>query len=144
MQKRSENSTITVPVPDHDELRLGTVKYGSGSSSEQPALVQAPTSTARDAASRQNTTGPNPQTTPQNPSPPPEANPAPPGRKPEPSPQNPPPSAQLPEPPIKNPQVKPAPRPAIAPPTLTIPRITRAPALEHFLGMKPEGEIAQQ
>ena len=25
MQKRSENSTITVPVPDHDELRVGTL-----------------------------------------------------------------------------------------------------------------------
>jgi predicted RNA binding protein YcfA (HicA-like mRNA interferase family) len=24
MQKRIENSTITVPVPDHSELRIGT------------------------------------------------------------------------------------------------------------------------
>src|SRR5260370_5548821 len=125
-------------------LLLGSLKYGLGCSSEQPALVQAPTSTARDAASRQNTTGPNPQTTPQNPSPPPEANPAPPGRKPEPSPQNPPPSAQLPEPPIKNPEVQPAPKPALATPTLTIPRLNRAPALDDFLSMEPEGEIAQR
>ena len=43
-----------------------------------------------------------------------------------------------------NPEAKPAPKPAIAPPALTIPRLTRAPVLEDFLGMKPEGEIAQQ
>ena len=35
-------------------------------------------------------------------------------------------------------------KPAIAPPALTIPRLTRAPALEDFLSMKPEGEIALQ
>jgi hypothetical protein len=33
---------------------------------------------------------------------------------------------------------------ALAPPALTIPRLTRAPALEDFLGMEPEGEIALQ
>lgn len=26
MQKRGEGSTITVPVPDHDELRIGTLQ----------------------------------------------------------------------------------------------------------------------
>jgi predicted RNA binding protein YcfA (HicA-like mRNA interferase family) len=26
MQKRVEASTITVPVPDHDELRIGTLQ----------------------------------------------------------------------------------------------------------------------
>ncbi len=26
MQKRSENSTITVPVPNHKEIRIGTLK----------------------------------------------------------------------------------------------------------------------
>ncbi|HSF28996.1 MAG TPA: type II toxin-antitoxin system HicA family toxin [Candidatus Tectomicrobia bacterium] len=26
MQKRVEGSTITVPVPDHDELRIGTLQ----------------------------------------------------------------------------------------------------------------------
>ena len=26
MQKKIEGSTITVPVPDHDELRLGTLQ----------------------------------------------------------------------------------------------------------------------
>jgi len=31
-----------------------------------------------------------------------------------------------------------------APPALTIPRLSRAPALEDFLTMKPEGEVAQQ
>jgi len=85
-----------------------------------------------------------PQTTPQNPPPPPEANPAPPGQKPVPSPENPPPSAQLPEPAIKNPEVQPAPKPALAPPALTIPRLSRAPLLEDFLSMKPRGEIALQ
>src|SRR5580700_4870605 len=84
------------------------------------------------------------QTTPQNPPPPSEANPAPPGQKPAPSPQNPAPSAQLPEPAIRNPEVRPAPRPEIAPPTLNIPRLTHAPALEDFLNMKPQGEGAMQ
>jgi Domain of unknown function (DUF5916)/Carbohydrate family 9 binding domain-like len=86
----------------------------------------------------------NQRAAPQNPPPPPEANPNPAGQKPEASPQNPPPAAQLPEPAIKNPEVKPAPKPVIAPPTLTIPRLSRAPALEDFLDMKPTGEIAQQ
>lgn len=26
MQQRTEDSTITVPVPDHDELRVGTLR----------------------------------------------------------------------------------------------------------------------
>ena len=58
--------------------------------------------------------------------------------------QNPPPSAREPEGSIENPEVRPAPKAALAPPALTIPRLTRAPALEDFLGMKPEGEIALQ
>ncbi|MGA8868589.1 MAG: DUF5916 domain-containing protein, partial [Candidatus Sulfotelmatobacter sp.] len=33
---------------------------------------------------------------------------------------------------------------ALGPPALTIPRLTRAPRLEDFLGMKPEGEVALQ
>jgi hypothetical protein len=33
---------------------------------------------------------------------------------------------------------------ALAPPALTIPRLTRPPALQDFLSMKPEGEIALQ
>ncbi|MGA2376278.1 MAG: DUF5916 domain-containing protein [Candidatus Sulfotelmatobacter sp.] len=37
-----------------------------------------------------------------------------------------------------------APTHALAPPALTIPRLTRAPALEDFLSMNPEGEIALQ
>ncbi len=60
------------------------------------------------------------------------------------TPQKSPPSAQLPEPAIRNPEVKPAPVPAIAPPALTIPRLTRAPALEDFLEMKPQSETALQ
>jgi hypothetical protein len=61
-----------------------------------------------------------------------------------PSQQIPSPSAQLPEPTIKNPEVRPAPRPALAPPALTIPRVLGAPQLEDFLSMKPQGEIALQ
>jgi hypothetical protein len=38
----------------------------------------------------------------------------------------------------------PAPSPALGPPTLIIPRLIHAPALEEFLTMKPRGEIAQQ
>jgi hypothetical protein len=50
----------------------------------------------------------------------------------------------LPEPAVRNPEVKPAPVTAIAPPALTIPRLTRAPALEDFLEMKPQSETALQ
>ncbi|HZZ14455.1 MAG TPA: carbohydrate binding family 9 domain-containing protein, partial [Candidatus Sulfotelmatobacter sp.] len=50
----------------------------------------------------------------------------------------------MPEPPIENPEVKPAPKPLVAPPSLTIPRLARGPALEDFLEMKPTGEIAPQ
>jgi len=71
----------------------------------------------------QDTTGQNPQTIPQ--SPPPAA-------------------AQSPQPATKSQEVQTAPGHALAPPALTIPRLTRAPALEDFLGMKPEGEIALQ
>jgi hypothetical protein len=48
----------------------------------------------------------------------------------------------LPEPPIKNPDAQPAPRPAIVPPALTIPRLQSPPLFDDFLGMKPQGEIA--
>jgi hypothetical protein len=53
------------------------------------------------------------------------------GQNPKTIPTNPPPS-----------QVQPPPK--AAPLTLTIPRLTRAPALEDFLGMKPAGEVAEQ
>jgi hypothetical protein len=43
-----------------------------------------------------------------------------------------------------NPDVRPGPKPALPPPALTIPRLQRAPALEDFLDMKPQGEIALQ
>jgi len=43
---------------------------------------------------------------------------------------------------VKNPEIKPAPKPPVAPPSLTIPRLSRGPVLEDFLSMKPEGEIA--
>jgi hypothetical protein len=66
------------------------------------------------------------------------------GQQPQASQQNPAPSAQLPEPVILNPNVQPAPKPAIATPTLRIPRLTRAPLLEDFLGMKPESDTALQ
>jgi hypothetical protein len=107
------------------------------------ASVRGAISAPQNAAPAQpGTSGQNPQTTPQNPPPPPEANPAPPGEKPAPSSENPPPSAQEPEPAIKNPEVRPAPKPEIAPPALTIPRLSRPPVLEDFLSMKPQGETA--
>jgi hypothetical protein len=109
------------------------------------ALVQNSTATAQAAAPVQQGSAPqNSQTTPQNPPPPSGTNPNPPGQNPEPSPQIPAPSTQLPEPAIKKPEVRPAPAPAIAPPALTIPRLTRAPALEDFLTMKPQSETALQ
>jgi hypothetical protein len=52
------------------------------------------------------------------------------------------PSSQLPEPPIRNPQVEPAPKPEIAPPAITIPRLSRAPSLDDFLTMQPQGDVA--
>jgi hypothetical protein len=61
-----------------------------------------------------------------------------------PSQQYPPPSAQEPEPPIRDPMIRPARKPEIAPPTLTIPRLEHAPSLEDFLSMQPQGEIAQR
>src|SRR5580700_5320466 len=112
--------------------------------SQQQAVVAGSASAARSAASpQQSSSGQNSQTTPQTP-PPPESNPAQQQQRPEPSSQNPAPSAQLPEPAIENPEVRPAPKLAIAPPTLIIPRLAHAPALEDFLGMKPEGEAALQ
>jgi Domain of unknown function (DUF5916) len=57
------------------------------------------------------------------------------------NPQTTPPSTQ---PATRGQQVLPAAGHALAPPALTIPRLSRAPALEDFLGMKPEGEIALQ
>jgi hypothetical protein len=111
---------------------------------QAPATQNAVSAAQAVASSGQNSTSQNTQTTPQNPPPPPEANPAPPGEKPAPTLQNPPPSAQLPEPAIKNPEVRPAPKPELAPPLLTIPRLTRAPVLEDFLSMKPRGEAALQ
>lgn len=40
--------------------------------------------------------------------------------------------------------VRPAPKPELAPPLLTIPRLDHAPSLEDFLSMQPQGEIAQR
>jgi hypothetical protein len=111
----------------------------------QTSVSERTLSTEQQAGSHgQDATPQNPQTTPQNPPPPPEANPTTPGQKPAPSPQNPSPSAQLPEPAVKNPQTRPAAKPELAPPALTIPRLTHAPALEDFLDMKPQGEAALQ
>jgi hypothetical protein len=97
-------------------ILLASVAVGwSEPSPQAEASVQGPTSTVQNTAPAQ----PSPE-------------------------QNPPPSAQLPEPPIKNPEVRPAARPEIAPPALTIPRLSRAPALEDFLNMKPQGETAMR
>jgi hypothetical protein len=126
-------------------LTSGLASDSLAASWGQAAATQNAVSAAQAVASSgQNSTSQNTQTTPQNPPPPPEANPAPPGEKPAPTLQNPPPSAQLPEPAIKNPEVRPAPKPELAPPVLTIPRLTRAPVLEDFLSMKPRGEAALQ
>jgi hypothetical protein len=114
-----------------------------GAPSPQLTVASDSAYVGQSPAPPQSTSAQNSQTTPQNP-PPPESNPAQQGQKPQPSSQNPAPSAQLPEPAIENPEVRPAPKPAIATPTLTIPRLTHAPALEDFLGMKPEGEAALQ
>jgi len=62
------------------------------------------------------------------------------GQNPQPAP---PPSTPSSEPVTRSQQVSAAGH-ALAPPALTIPRLTRAPALEDFLSMKPEGEIALQ
>jgi hypothetical protein len=98
-----------------------TVECVLGAPFPQAAAQVQNSPSAQDQTSQQHTPGQNPQTTPQNPPPPPEANTTPPGQKP-----------------------APAPPPSLAPPALTIPRLSRAPALEDFLGMKPEGEIALQ
>ncbi|MGA8212844.1 MAG: DUF5916 domain-containing protein [Candidatus Sulfotelmatobacter sp.] len=60
------------------------------------------------------------------------------------NPQDQPPAAKPQEPIVRNQEAQAAPTHALAPPALTIPRLTRAPALEDFLSMKPEGEIALQ
>ncbi|MFZ0417321.1 MAG: DUF5916 domain-containing protein [Candidatus Sulfotelmatobacter sp.] len=111
--------------------------------------VQSPSAAQGAELAQPETAGQNQQVTPQNPTPPPETNPAPPGQKPappvqNPSLQNPSPLAQEPEPAIKNPEVRAAPKAEIAPPALSIPRLSRAPVLEDFLSMAPQGETAQQ
>jgi len=62
------------------------------------------------------------------------------------SPKTPPEPSQSPQPeiPQTQPQNVPAPTNALGPPALTIPRLSRAPVLENFLSMKPEGEVALQ
>lgn len=126
-------------------LLPGALKYGVGLSSQQTASLQSAAPSEQETGSRQNPAGQNQQTSPQNQPAPTETNQKPPTQQPPAtSPQNPPPSAQLPEPPIKNPEARPAPKPFAAPPTLTIPRLTHAPALEDFLEMQPNGETALQ
>jgi len=124
-------------------LTCGPASHSLAASWQRDTAVQ--NAVSPEAASLgQSSTLQNSQTTPQNPPPPPEANPAPPGEKPAPSRENPPPSAQEPEPVIKNPEIRPAPKPEVAPPTLIIPRLTRAPELEDFLSMKPASQAALQ
>jgi len=64
------------------------------------------------------------------------------GQSTSPSQQVPSPSAQLPEPAIRNPEGQPAPKPEIAPPAITIPRLSRAPSLDDFMTMQPQGDVA--
>jgi hypothetical protein len=122
----------------------GAVECGWGTPAPQAApQVQGSASTVQNTAStQQNSASQGSQANSQNP--PQKTNPSSPGQSREASQQNPPPSAQLPEPAIQNPEVNPAPKPAITPPSLTIPRLTHAPALEDFLSMKPEGDTALQ
>jgi len=54
------------------------------------------------------------------------------------------PSSQLPEPVTRDSEVQPAPKPEIAAPAITIPRLSRAPSLDDFLSMWPEGDTARQ
>jgi hypothetical protein len=83
------------------------------------------------------------QQTPQNPPPPSGGNPPPPGQQIPPTEQIPSPSAQEPEPAIKNPEARPVANPTGESPSLTIPRLSRAPVLEDFLGMEPTGATAK-
>jgi hypothetical protein len=117
----------------------------AGASVAQPTPQEVKAAQSSTAGFQDAGSSPSPQNqqiTPQNPPPPAEENPSPPGEKPAPTRENPAPSAQEPEPAIKNPDVKPAPLAPNAPPTLTIPRLAHAPALEDFMSMKPEGETA--
>jgi hypothetical protein len=126
-------------------ILLASVKWGWSQPLPQvEAKLQGSTPVVQNAAAGQQNAGQNPQTTPLNPPPPTDVNSGAPGQQPLPTQQIPSPSAQEPEPAIKNPEVKPAPRPKVPPPVLTIPRLTKAPALEDFLSMKPEGETALQ
>ena len=52
------------------------------------------------------------------------------------------PSAQLPKPAIRDSEVQPVPKPEIAPTTITSPRLSRAPSLDDFLTMQPQGDVA--
>ncbi len=122
-------------------LLAAAVEVGWSAPPQAPAIVQGSASVEALAYSQPNPTGQSSQSAPQNPSPPPGANA--PGQRPA-SEQNPPPPAQLPEPAIKNPEVQPAPKAAVEPLSLTIPRLPRAPLLEDFLTMKPEGDTAQR
>jgi hypothetical protein len=113
---------------------------GAASTQVQGGLLQN-TASSQNAGS--SSTSQTQQTTPQNPPPPAsEAAPSPPVPKAQPTPQYPAPSTEEPEPTIKDPELTPAPRPTTLPSILTIPRLSRAPVLEDFLAMRPEGEAA--
>jgi hypothetical protein len=92
----------------------GTVECGWGAAAPQEAVKVQGATPAP-----QDATGQNPQTTPPTP-----------------------PSSGQPREPV--PRNQEMPTHLLAPPALTIPRLTRAPALEDFLEMKPQGEIALQ
>src|SRR5579862_8465479 len=114
----------------------------AGQTPSSPQQNSAPLVPAIEVLAGQATVSRAQQTVPQNPPPPSGGNPPLPGQTIPPTRQVPSPSAQEPEPVVKNPEIKPAPKPPVAPPTLTIPRLSRGPVLEDFLSMKPEGEIA--
>lgn len=137
--------SLVLPV-----LALGSEERAMAASAHRARLFEIGVATGQvQGATRQNSapqaSAPQgQQTVPQNPPPPSGGNPPPPGQTIPPTLQVPSPAAQEPEPVIKNPEVKPAPKPPIAPRSLTIPRLSRGPVLEDFLSMKPEGSIAEQ
>src|ERR1700677_1117201 len=120
-------------------LMFGFVSESSATPLLQAAATRDVVSAVQGASSPSQSSAPQ---NPQNPPPPPETNPTPPGERPAPSGQIPTPAAQSPEPAIKNPEIRPAPTPKLAPPSLMIPRLARAPVLEDFLAIEPQGEAA--
>ncbi len=127
---------LRVPFKKLLSLSLGFALVLAAAARPGSVLAQAQVNTAAAAPAQQNagvsghdsgqnSAGQDVKTSPQNPAVPPHSS----------------------QPAIVPPQNQVPPTPptsALGPPALTIPRLTRAPALENFLNMKPEGEVALQ